>query len=347
MSDAREVSDDLCKRLGAYLADRLAAPDLRVCDLARIHGGASRETYRFRAVYSRDGKPAERRLILRRDPPASLIDTERALEFRAYEAFHRLGIPVPAPVALEEGSEALDRPFFIMEEIAGAQAASILAAEPYGAHAEKIGRQFWTILGRIARADAAATGIGEIEPAPKPDACWQREVARWERVIDQDEREPQPIARAAIRWLKRNPPPPAARISVVHGDYRTGNFLFDQTGTIRAVLDWEMVHLGDALEDLAWALDPLWAHGNPERPAGMLARDAALRLWEEASGLKADPEALGWWEIFASLKGLAIWISAAREYADGRNTDPVNAFSGWYCRAFHDKVLAGRLGERA
>ena len=60
-------------------------------------------------------------------------------------------------------------------------------------------------------------------------------------------------------------------------------------------------------------------------------------------GLKAEPRALFWWEIFASLKGLAIWISAAREYGDGRNTDPVNLFSGWYCTAFHNKVLADRL----
>jgi aminoglycoside phosphotransferase (APT) family kinase protein len=75
----------------------------------------------------------------------------------------------------------------------------------------------------------------------------------------------------------------------------------------------------------------------------MLSRKRALAIWEEASGLKVDSTALAWWEIFASLKGAAIWISAAREYTDGRNTDPVNAFSGWYCLAFHNKVLAERL----
>ena len=79
----------------------------------RIPGGASRETYRFRARYG----GAERKLILRRDPPASLIDTERSTEFRAYQAFHKLGLPVPEPVLLELGTAALDRPFFLMEEI--------------------------------------------------------------------------------------------------------------------------------------------------------------------------------------------------------------------------------------
>jgi len=120
--------------------------------------------------------------------------------------------------------------------------------------------------------------------------------------------------------MRRNPPPPAQRISIVHGDYRTGNFLHDGQGRIIAILDWEMAHLGDPLEDLGWALDPLWAHHNPERPAGTVARDNAIAIWEEASGLKADPKALAWWSIFASLKGLAIWISSAKEFQSGANT---------------------------
>ena len=86
--------------LQAYLRARLGAADLHVADLARIYGGASRETYRFRAHYAKTAS-ARARLILRRDPPASLIETERSTEFRAYQAFHKLGLPVPKPIALE------------------------------------------------------------------------------------------------------------------------------------------------------------------------------------------------------------------------------------------------------
>lgn len=338
------MSDDLSARLETYLADILGVPDLEVASLARIPGGASRETYRFRARYMRDGAQIERGLILRRDPPASLIETDRSTEFRAYRAFHALGLPVPEPIALEEGNEALDRPFFIMEEIENCQVGSILSSDPYGAHREKIGRQFFASLGRIARADADAIGLGDLEGERDPAKCWAHELDRWEKVIDEDEREPQPIARAALRWLRRNPPPPAPKISVVHGDYRTGNFLYDSNGDMRAILDWEMAHLGNPLEDLGWALDPLWSHGDPSRPAGTIARPEAIAIWEKESGLKLDTAALAWWEIFASLKGLAIWISAALEYSEMRNADPVNAFSGWYCLAFHNKVLADRLG---
>ena len=336
--------DELSIRLQTYLAPKLAAPDLVVSDLARIPGGASRETYRFRARYAKDGKSIERALILRRDPAASLIETDRTTEFRAYRAFHELGLPVPEPIALELDAAALERPFFIMEEITDCAVGSILAPDPYGPHREKVGQQFWSVLGRIAKPDPGEIGLGDFDGARDRTTCWSHELARWEKVIDEDESEPQPIARAAIRWLRRNPPPPAQKISVVHGDYRTGNFLVDAKGDIRAILDWEMAHLGDPLEDLAWALDPLWSHGDPAHPAGTVARDRAIAIWEEASELRAEAQALAWWETFASLKGLAIWISAAREYAEGRNTEAVNAFSGWYCLAFHNKVLADRLG---
>ena len=334
------MSDEISERLSKYLGAKFGGV-VDVTGLARIPGGASRETYRFRARYKRDGKEIERGLILRRDPEASLINTERTTEYRAYQAFHKLGLPVPEPIALELSGDALDRPFFIMEEIENCTIGSIVSPDPYGPHRERVGRQFFEALGKIARADPDAVGLSDFDGAR--ENSWAHEVQRWEREIDEDEREPQPIARAAIRWLKRNPTPPPQKLSVVHGDYRTGNFLIDADGNIRALLDWEMAHLGDPLEDLGWALDPLWSHGDIEHASGTVPRAEAIAIWEKASGLKVDPKAFRWWEIFASLKGAAIWISAAREYSDMRNADPINAFSGWYCLAFHNKILADRL----
>ena len=229
---------------------------------------------------------------------------------------------MPEPLYLETDLKWLDRPFFIMEQIEGCSAACRQRRALRSA-AETLGRQFWTHLGRIAAADPKAIGfdanMGDIAPA----GCWRHELDKWEKVIDEDELAPQPVARAAIRWLRRNPPPPPPKISVVHGDYRTGNFLFNPEGHIRAILDWEMCHLGDALEDVAWAADPLWAFQRPDRPGGMIGRAEAFAIWEKESGLKVDPERLRWWEVFNSLKGLAIWISAGKEYQTGaQRSDP-------------------------
>lgn len=336
--------EDLAARLAAYLQHRMpAASNVDIRDLRRMHGGASRETYCLTATWDDGGREVSRPLVLRRDPVASLIETERDLEYSAYRAFHPTGLPVPEPVFLETDPKWLDRPFFIMEQIEGCLAGSFLTPEPYADKAALVGGQFWTYLGHIAKADPDEIGFAMARP--EPSECWRLELGKWEKVIDEDELAPQPIARAAIRWLKSNPPTPAEKISVVHGDYRTGNFLCNDEGEIKAILDWEMCHLGDPLEDVAWASDPLWANENPERPGGMIARAEGIRLWEKASGLTADPERLRWWEIFNSLKGLAIWISAGKEYQIGASSDPLLVFSSWYPMSVHNRHLAKRIAE--
>lgn len=336
--------DDIAERFAAYLQHKMpGASDVEITGLSRIYGGASRETYRLNATWKEGGAAKSRALILRRDPVASLIETERDLEFNAYRAFHPTGLPVPEPLYLETDLKWLDRPFFVMEQILDSAAGSAFNPDPYGVHATAIGEQFWTHLGHIAKADPHAIGFDKNLEAVAPADCWRIELEKWEKVIDEDELCPQPIARAAIRWLKRNAPTPAEKISVVHGDYRTGNFMFNGEGRITAILDWEMCHLGDPLEDVAWAADPLWAFQNPERPGGMVPRAEALALWEKASGLKIDGKRLQWWEIFNSLKGLAIWISAGKEYETGASREPILAFSSWYCTDVHNRVLAQKL----
>ncbi len=338
------MSDNLEQRIVRYLGQRMPeAGKISVLALSRIHGGASRETFRVRIEAEHGG---ERGLIFRRDPVSSLIETERETEFAAYRSFQDTAVPVPRALYLERELEWLERPFFVMEEIEGCTAGSILAADPYGPHRRSIGEQFFTILGHIAQRDVASSELARVSALPAGDVAWAGELEKWEKVIDEDELEPQPLARAAIRWMRRHAPLSAQRLSIVHGDYRTGNFLFDPQGKIRAVLDWEMAHLGDPLEDLAWALDPLWS-ADRDHPGGMLTRDEAVGVWERASGLRADPAALAWWSMFASLKGLAIWISSAKEYQAGTNSDPVMAFSGLYCLPFHNKRLADMLAEQA
>lgn len=336
------MSADIEQRIVRYLSAQWPSHGrLRVLALSRIHGGASRETFRVR-LQTGDGR--ELGLIFRRDPVSTLIETEREIEFAAYRSFEGSAVPVPRALFLERGTDWLERPFFVMEEVEGCSAGSILAGDPYGPHRQPIGEQFYRILGDIGRHDASASPLSGHVPLPAPDRAWVGELDKWEKVIDEDELEPQPIARAVIRHLRANPPPPAQRISIVHGDYRTGNFLFDPAGNIRAILDWEMAHIGDPLEDLAWALDPLWS-SDRQNPGGMLPRAEAIALWERASGLRASPEALEWWTMFASLKGLAIWISSAKEFQAGTNIDPVMAFSGLYCMPFHNKRLADLLAD--
>ena len=297
------------RRLSARQARRARSRRSRI---SRAFRAARRARPIAFARATRGRRAVDRGLILRRDPTASLIETERTTEYRAYEAFHKLGLPVPEPIALELGSAALERPFFIMAEVENCATGSIMSPDPYGAHREKVGEQFYHRAWARSRPPIRTRSASATSRARRMSAtrrCTKSRAGKKSSTRTSASRSRSCAPR--IRWLKRNPPPPAQKISVVHGDYRTGNFLVDDDGDIRAILDWEMSHLGDPLEDLGWAIDPLWAGADPARPGGMIPRADAIRIWEKASGLKADPKALHWWEIFASLKGAAIWISAA------------------------------------
>ena len=179
----------------------------------------------------------------------------------------------------------------------------------------------------------------------EPAQVWRTQLDHWERVLDEDEIEPQPVQRAVIRWLRRHPPPPPLRLSVVHGDYRTGNLLFDASGAVTGVLDWEMVHAGDPLEDLAWGLNRVWRFQNDDRAGGLVPCVAAIRIWEAASGMRADREALRWWELFSCVKGQAIWVSAAKAFASGSNRDLIMPVAAWMQSNSQDRAAIELMGH--
>ena len=98
-----------------------------------------------------------------------------------------------------------------------------------------------------------------------------------------------------------------------------------------------MAHIGDPLEDLAWSLDPLWGWPDKTLAGGLLPRAEAMALWEKASGFRIDRQA------FASLKGLAIWISSSEDFANGSTKEPILAIAGWMMTDRQNRILVDRL----
>jgi len=163
----------LAERFAAYLGHCWPeGGEIRIDAFERIYGGASRETYRVRVSVREGAGTVEHRLILRRDPASSLIETDRSTEYRAYAAFHGSAVPVPRPLFLETDPHWLDRPFFVMEEVTGAvSSARLLGEPPYAAYLEKIGERKWRILGEIARADPERLGLTTAFAAPPLEGC--------------------------------------------------------------------------------------------------------------------------------------------------------------------------------
>jgi len=317
-----------------------------VTNLYRIPGGASRETWSVDAQWlDADSREQRGGFIIRRDPPASLLESDRELEFAFYRSFENTSVPVPHPLWLETDPALLDRPFFVMERIDGCDSNFQLIADPaFEPHRAGLGRRAYQILAAISTAPIEDLPARRVVDVPRPEECWRRELDHWEKVIDEHELEPQPIVRAGIRWLRRNPPPPAQRVSVVHGDFRTGNFLFRES-EIHGVLDWEMAHFGDPLEDLAWSFMQAWQWTRDGKVGGVLERDDAIRIWEEKSGLLAEPVALHWWDVFSCVKGQGIWLKGAKEFAEGRATDLLFAFTSYWLSNSQDKFLLEAMGK--
>jgi aminoglycoside phosphotransferase (APT) family kinase protein len=332
---------ELEARLAAYLVQRMPdASDVAVDELARIYGGSSQETFRFRARWNESGAANERRLILRRDAPAGLVLAERDLEFNVYRALAGQGIPVPTAYFLELEPRWLDRPFFIMDMCPGKPGNPFSPDDPYDGHSAAIAREFWSILGTLAAVDHRAVGLSGLRNGDAKGGFWSLELNRWEGIIDEGEAVVEPIVRGAIRWLRSNPPPEPAKPAVVHGDYRSGNFLFTPDGKISGILDWEMCHIGDPLEDAAWAIDPFWPITR-HLPLG-----DGLAEWEAASGLTADRAALDWWRLFAAVKACGIWTTAEAAVASGESHEMIVALSGIRAGHFHRKQILALMRER-
>jgi len=316
-------------RLESFLAARVGRP-VRVSALSRKSGGASRETYLFEAEWEGSEK---RGFVLRRDPVASLLESDRSHEYRVLEAARSLGVPVPAVRWLELGREALDRPFFVMERVDGMVTPPTFPQAYPDEMRERCAEDFVSILAAIHRADWRAAGFGFLDaPAPGPEAA-RRAVDLWRGIFEKDRIEPNPVLTRAFEWLEENLPS-SDQVTLVHADYRSGNYLHESDGRITAMLDWEMAHLGDPHEDLGWAAMPYWSSGG--RICGLLSLEDFVARWESATGLRVDPARLRFYQVLGTAKMMAIALTGVRNLCEARTCEPTLAIVG---------LLNGRLAR--
>jgi aminoglycoside phosphotransferase (APT) family kinase protein len=117
--------------------------------------------------------------------------------------------------------------------------------------------------------------------------------------------------------------PATSEITLVHGDFRLGNYLVvrdDGGARLTGILDWEMVHLGDPLEDVAWCISPLWRGGTPFA-SGLVPPEEFVARWAEASGRTPDADRLHFYGVLAIVKMIAIMLTGLRAFRDGRTAD--------------------------
>ena len=313
-------------RVRAYLAARLpGASDIEISRLERTGGGASRETWLVDAEWTEQGQRVLKPLIIRRDPTGSVVETDRRTEFEVLRAACKIPVPVPRMYWLEEDGQWLDRSFMVMERINGVAPPVVLPPTEDEATRRTIAEEFVTYLARIHRADWRQLGL-EFLGAPSSGAeAARRQLEYWEREYHRVKLEEHPVLATALHWLTTHVPP-RSEIVLVHADYRAGNFLYEG-GHITAILDWEMAHLGDPMEDLAWAVLQFWTTGGVCQ--GLLSRDEMIAGYERAGGMPVDAERLFFYEVLGAVKMAVISITGVKSFCEGRNYEPVMALVGF------------------
>jgi len=307
---------DACAKLRSACRRRYgASADIDNVSVATL-GGSSR-TILFDLV-SENGREA----LVSRQETYTLDESPflpPALQFRLLELAYRERVPVPEPLFEFTPDEDLGRGH-VMRRVDGETLPKRLLSDPGFARARAgFVAEAAAVLARLHAIDPAHAAFLEQWPDSRDPLAAQRE--RYDYYG-----EPHPALDFAFRWLEQRRPL-APRRCLVHGDFRVGNMIMDNTG-IRAVLDWECAHLGDPMADLGWLCARSWRFGFNDKPVGGIGQRAELfAAYEAAGGAKVDPAAVRWWEIFGLLRWALLNVMQVHGHLSGRRS-PVFAACG-------------------
>jgi len=341
----REMSD--C--LAAFVAEREGVPTeaVGVRNLRRLSGGASRLLWSLDLeIAGGEGDPRVYELVLRQDPPGRVLPGGMQLEFELLKAAASQGVPVPEVHWCCPDASVLESPFFVMERIGGeAIPRRLLRDDRYAEVRNGMAARLGEILARIHRIDPDRPELaGTLRRPPQGVSPATDEIDKLVAGYRLLAVEPHAVLDLAERWLRERTPQPR-RLSFVHGDYRVGNFMFDETD-IRAVLDWELAHAGDAVEDLAWVCVRAWRFGNDHLAAGGIGtREELVKAYEAEAGDPVDLDALRFWEVCGNFKLALVFITQSRAFLDGAHATVELASLGRRTAEGEEELLRLMEGE--
>ena len=287
-----------------------------VVDVDRVGVGRSRENWVFDVV----GPAGREPLILRRDPEGGLVETDRGTEYGLLRALEGSTLPAPRARWLDADGTWLGSPSLVMVRAGGTCDYRVLRGDRPEASRRALAARFCELLAEVHATDWRALGVEDVAgmaPDPGPAAA-AHELARWEGILHADQFEPHPELELALDALRAGAPR-AARTVLVHADFKPGNLLLDGDRVV-ALLDWELAHLGDPLEDLGWVTQPLRA-GEHTIEGRWEAADLVAH-YEEVTGTSVDRAALRWWVTFSTFKTAVMQVSGLRSFLEGRSDEP-------------------------
>ena len=317
---------DLRAGLARFISDRVGSA-ATVTHLARISSvGNAREPWSFTASW--DGN--EVRCVMLVKAAAGQLETALRPEYDTIAALWGSGVPVPRALWLDDGGEAIGAGLFVTEWVPGSADAPLRSTE-VNADVRSVALELAAATAKLHQLDVASFPHLVSTPETTPGTAAGQQLDYWDRLLRQQRLEPHPALVYGVRWLRQRVRP-ALRVSLVHGDLRFGNLLAVD-GRLTALLDWEMTHLGDPIEDLGWVYRTLWS------PAVSLPFPEFLAAYTDAGGDPVDPGHLRWWQVFSEVKHAVISLTGTRSFADGATTALRHANRAATVPAFNRRLL--------
>ncbi|MGI9423343.1 MAG: phosphotransferase family protein [Hyphomicrobiaceae bacterium] len=297
--------------LEEWLRGAIAADGVTINSSTLLSGGAVQENWRLDVSVDGGPRSGNHAWVMRTDAAAVIsMSLDRASEFGVLCAAFESGIRVAEPIARCDDAAVIGAAFLIQDFVSGlGQARRIVRDAGLPEWGSALAHELAQELAKIHRISASDTSIPALPiPIGNPAA---HEVAKLRKALDSGG-EPRPALEYVLHWLVAHAPPAPGDQCLVHGDFRTGNYLVDD-GRLAAVLDWEFCHWGDANEDVGWFCARCWRFGNTALEAGGIApRQAFFEAYEAAAQRRLDPLIIRYWEIMAAAK----WATIAMQQGD-------------------------------
>lgn len=285
------------------------------------------ETYSISLSYEKDGKEVGRDIIIRKEPVSGLLEPyDVSIEYRVLCALNDTDIAVPETYWHEPDPEVLGLPFYVMEKVEGLVHFFTMSFDPDFClipdddERLSLADDFIRNIALIHNADWRSLGLDFLgDPGPANGSALMQ-VEYWEDVIARAGFGKKPVVEYAVAWLKDNLLE-NDRVCLVHGDYRTGNYIA-KGGRIAAVLDWEMVHLGDPMEDVSYIIGSPWRSPRPRSwISHLLPLDEFYERYTQESGIEIDKDKIKFYHVLNNLKAVGIAATAANAFKTKPNPD--------------------------
>jgi len=290
------------------IAKRIVPNALDVINAKSLSGGASQEIWSFEIVASEGAAP----FILRRahvwSEQFQSSSAGMAVEAGILRAAIRQNIPVPGVRYVLQPEDGLGEGF-VMDRVAGETIPrKILRDDLFADVRPQLARECGAILARIHRLVCDELPKLSVSLAQQQLANFLTQY-RMSGAI-------RPVFALAFQWLQEHMPSEDIGLTLVHGDFRNGNLMIGPDG-VRAVLDWELAHFGDPMEDLGFFCVNSWRFGNIDLPAGGFGSREEFFAGYRAGGGTVFPERVKYWEVLGTLKWGVACDANATAFATG------------------------------